>query len=108
MSTWHRVAKINELRAHRPHRVVVDGQGILLCRNGFSVHALSEICPHRRVSMADGTIENGRLVCPHHRFAFELEDGRSVEALWPSITVYPVRRQDDEVFLQLSSPDPND
>jgi nitrite reductase/ring-hydroxylating ferredoxin subunit len=47
-------------------RVMVDGHGLVLARNGDVVHAFQGTCPHEKADLAQGRIEAGRLVCPRH------------------------------------------
>ena len=40
--------------------------------------AVTRKCRHLRADLADGTIEDGRLVCPWHQAAYDVESGQMV------------------------------
>lgn len=64
--------------------VVVDGepQSLVLLRQGDSLKAWLNICPHagRRLDWAPGQflVDKGRLICAAHGASFELEQGECV------------------------------
>jgi len=85
-----------------PLHVVVDGQGVLICRHMMRFFAVDEICPHRQQSMSDGTIEAGTVVCPHHQYAFELETGRcTTRASCGPLTRYELEISEGRVFIRV-------
>jgi phenylpropionate dioxygenase-like ring-hydroxylating dioxygenase large terminal subunit len=56
-----------------PRKVVVLGQELVLFREERDgrVIALSNRCPHRMASLADGTVEDGCVRCPYHGWTFQ-------------------------------------
>jgi nitrite reductase/ring-hydroxylating ferredoxin subunit len=62
-----------------PRRVEIDGQPIVLVRQGDRVHALYETCSHLGGPLAEGTLQDGGIVCPWHGSRFALEDGRVLD-----------------------------
>jgi vanillate O-demethylase monooxygenase subunit len=77
---WHPVLLTRDLGS-RPKRVTLLGQDLVLFRapRGGAVHALHDVCPHRRARLSDGWVEgsntNPTLVCPYHGFRYG-PDGR--------------------------------
>lgn len=69
------VLPVSELEAGQPRRVVAEGVGIVLVRDGTQIHALGERCPHLGAPMVDGWLYRGELVCPWHGSCFALADG---------------------------------
>jgi phenylpropionate dioxygenase-like ring-hydroxylating dioxygenase large terminal subunit len=72
-----RLCAIAEVR-DGPRRVVVDGQGLVVW-NAADGHprVFVDRCPHRDARLSAGHVENGRLICPFHLWAFD-ESGRYV------------------------------
>ena len=71
MSTLaRRVAQLSQLRADRAERVVVDGENILLVRDGDTVRAYAADCPHAGGPLEQGAVCNGRIICPWHKATF--------------------------------------
>lgn len=53
-----------------------DGNDIGFAKSGNHVHAFQPKCPHMQYSMDGGFCEDTKVVCPIHRYAFSLEDGK--------------------------------
>ena len=70
---WHPVAYESQLAAQKPLGVRLMGEGIVLFRDGDSVAALEDCCPHRNVPLSGGTVCDNALVCPYHGWAFNRE-----------------------------------
>lgn len=69
---WHPVLLARDLGS-RPRRVTLHGVDLALFRSAHGVHALHDVCPHRRARLSDGWVEGDsdpRLVCPYHGFRF--------------------------------------
>ena len=65
-----------ELREGEPRRVEAGGVPVLLVRSGGRIHALAGTCAHLGCSLAEGTVEEGSVVCPCHGSRYALDDGR--------------------------------
>lgn len=51
--------------------VKVAGEALVLWRSKDGVHAFRDRCPHRNYPLSEGKVENGRLTCPYHGWAFD-------------------------------------
>jgi UDP-MurNAc hydroxylase len=51
-------------------------------------YTLPKFCPHEGESLELATIESGRLVCPRHKWCFELDGGACVAEGDPSVNLY--------------------
>ncbi|HWC32557.1 MAG TPA: Rieske (2Fe-2S) protein [Actinomycetota bacterium] len=76
---WTAVMDADGLEEGKPARAALDGVGVLLVRTRGGVHAIADRCSHRGCSLADGSIEDGTVVCPCHGSAFRLESGAIVK-----------------------------
>lgn len=59
----------------RPFRVKIIDRSILVCREGDEFFVFHERCPHQGLSMKNGVVVQGRIVCPYHQHAFDLRTG---------------------------------
>ena len=81
------------------------------------LHALDNACPHLKLPLQKGKItEDGAIVCPWHRSAFDLATG-SVKAwcTWPpvmgkvmgaisqesAVSVFPVRVEEGSIWIDI-------
>jgi nitrite reductase/ring-hydroxylating ferredoxin subunit len=107
MDDWTPVLPAAALRDGKPHRVDVDGVGVVLCRDGEAVSAFGGYCPHLAAPMADGWLDRGRIVCPWHGSQFCTKTGEVVRgpAAAP-LPCYQTRVRDGMVELRDGAPHP--
>ena len=74
---WHVVARKGELPEPGDYRAIdLYGEPVLLVRNEeLELRAFSGVCLHRAFQIATGSGNTKRLVCPYHRWSYDL-DGR--------------------------------
>merc|ERR1711881_393653 len=60
------------------------GQDVLIATSGNSVFAAANVCPHIGTPLDQGTVEDGAIVCPLHRSAFDLKSGKLVGPWCPA------------------------
>lgn len=82
MSEWADVGPVAEVRRRRkvviPAGDAATGEApdtvlVLAVDDGF--RAFGNVCVHRRKLLERGVILTGRLICPGHQWAFDLDDG---------------------------------
>jgi 3-phenylpropionate/trans-cinnamate dioxygenase ferredoxin subunit len=100
------VARTGDVEPGRSRCFEVQDRKVLLIHlaNG-TFRAIENQCSHEKKGMETGRIRAGKIVCPHHGANFDLDTGKalSAPAVLP-ITVYPVKVEGDEVFVQLVEP----
>jgi 3-phenylpropionate/trans-cinnamate dioxygenase ferredoxin subunit len=85
------------------HRVVVDGEPIAVVHTQGQWFAVSDICSHADVSLAEGEVDGCTLECWLHGSRFDLRTGApsGPPAVAP-IPVYPVSIEGDTVFVTVA------
>ncbi|WP_287129269.1 Rieske (2Fe-2S) protein [Candidatus Cyanaurora vandensis] len=111
---WVKVLPQSELTPDARKVVTVGQRKILLLQHGGQVYAMDNGCPHLKLPLKGGKIQDGALVCPFHRSAFDLKTG-NVKA-WSTfpplvgsllgaistekpLTVYPVRMEGGSIAV---------
>lgn len=79
-------------------QVKVAGKKLCLIRNEAEVHLVQNSCPHAGGILSGGWCKNGMVICPLHRYAYSLENGRGAEGQGDYIEVYPVRVEGDGLY----------
>lgn len=97
----HRVASMDQIPDGGAIAVDVGEKRIALFRQGGEVFALEETCPHRGGPLHDGAVDRGVVMCPWHQWQFDLRTGCSPVNPLSRVRVYPVRREGEEIFLEL-------
>lgn len=95
---WVEVGTLKELARARKKVVDAGERQIVVLWHGDRPYALDNICIHQKRELAKGVILNGRIVCPGHQWAYELETGycKERDRCQP---VHPVRIENETVFV---------
>ncbi len=101
MPEWHRVARADEIREGEGRAFAVAGRVIALFRDGGSVYAIDDTCPHAGASLAQGSLVCGTVVCSWHGWRFNLRDGSWADYSKLKIGAYAVRVLADAIEVEL-------
>jgi nitrite reductase (NADH) small subunit len=55
--------------------VTFNGRALCVANVGGTIAVLDGTCPHEGGPLGEGVIENGRVVCPWHAYAFDVLTG---------------------------------
>jgi 3-phenylpropionate/trans-cinnamate dioxygenase ferredoxin component len=85
------------------HRVVLDGVPIAVVHTEGEWFAVSDICSHADVSLAEGDVDGCTLECWLHGSRFDLRTGHpSGPPATTPVPVYPVSVEGDTVFVTVA------
>ena len=100
---WQKIAgHINELEFAGNNIAVADLKGKKICIGKFreSVFAFAYKCPHAGGILADGYINAlGYVVCPLHRYKYDLKNGRNVSGEGYYLKNWPVEIREEGVYV---------
>ena len=86
-----------ELRAF-----VVEGRELCVANDGGRLVAIDNRCPHRGGPLAEGWLEDGKVLCPWHAWTFDLKTGVAEHAADEKVAVYRIEEQDGAVLVKLT------
>jgi len=98
MSEWIRVTDLTTLRRRKKQVVTLGDQDIVLFYVKGNVHAMNDLCVHKQRRLSKGLIFQGKIICPGHQWAFDLETGW-VEEWAMCQPVHKVRLEGEEVYV---------
>lgn len=99
---YYVVAALSELEVTPQMHVELNGEEILLCREGQDYFAVSYLCSHEAFTLEGGSISNACITCPYHGAEFNLKTGEALSApAFEPIQVYPVKVQDDTIAIAI-------
>ena len=82
--------------------VQLAGKEICVVRIKGELKACAAKCPHAGARMAQGYVDAlGNIVCPLHRYKFELERGRNVSGEGYFLKLYKVEERTDGIFIAM-------
>ncbi len=78
----------------------VNGKKITLAKFKDGFFAFAQKCPHASGRMAQGYINPlGQVVCPLHRYAFDMKNGRNTTGEGYFLKTYPVELRPNGLFI---------
>ena len=102
MSEFVRILSRAELPSDGEAReVACAGKMLCVANVGGEISAMDNVCPHRGGPLGEGIIENGKVVCPWHAWAFDVKTGAAEHSPGDKVDVYPVRIEGDDVLVNL-------
>ena len=115
--SWTKVLAADALSPGDREVVKVGTQSILLLNQSGTIHAVSNSCPHLKLKLKKGKItEDGAIVCPWHRSAFDLCTGEvKTWTPWPpgvgkimsmvseekALPVFPTRVDEGHIWIEI-------
>ncbi|BBD61812.1 Rieske [2Fe-2S] domain-containing protein [Nostoc sp. HK-01] len=114
---WTKVLAADALAPGARQVVNVGKRKILVLNHENQLYAVDNACPHLKLPLKNGKIEDGAIVCPVHRSAFNLSNGQVNNwCPWPpgvgkvlslisqekTLPVFPVRVEEGSIWIDLA------
>lgn len=100
---WYKVADGEYDIPFKPNnmaQVSAGNKNICLSKTAAGLKACAVTCPHAGGILADGFIDNvGNIVCPVHRYKFNMINGRNTSGEGYHLKVYPVEIRENGIFV---------
>jgi nitrite reductase/ring-hydroxylating ferredoxin subunit len=100
---WYKIADvISELSFgdNNIMQVEAGGKHICLVKISGGISACASKCPHAGGILAEGFLDKDEaLVCPVHRYRFNLKNGRDLTGEGYYLKIYPVELNDTGLFV---------
>ena len=78
----------------------VEGRSFTLAKKSDAYFAFASKCPHASGRMAQGYINPlGQVVCPLHRYCFDMKNGRNTSGEGYFLKTYPLALRDGGLFI---------
>src|SRR5687767_2768877 len=100
---WHKVDDSTDLSKPFLKKVNAGGKMLCLVNADGVLSALSARCPHAGADLSNGWCENGMLICPFHRYSYDLVTGRGAPGQNDYVRVYPVLAKPDGIYIEVTS-----
>lgn len=96
---WIHIAVDSIPEGNGIRKIRVAGKTICLISYSGALYATSLRCPHAGADLSRGWCEEGRLICPYHRRAFDLRTGRGDAGQGDYVRVYPLEQREDGWYI---------
>ena len=101
MGRWVRVASADEVSPGEGRPFKVGDHLVALYNDDGEFFAIDDTCPHQGASLGEGTLHQGRVICPWHNWIFELRTGECRGIPQVAVACYPTRKTGDAVEVEL-------
>jgi nitrite reductase/ring-hydroxylating ferredoxin subunit len=114
--SWTKVLTVEALSPGERQVVKVGDRSLLLINNAGEIYAVDNACPHLKLPLKKGKItEDGAIVCPWHKSAFDLCTGNVKNwTPWPpgvgkvmamvsqqkNLSVFPTRVEEGHIWVE--------
>jgi nitrite reductase (NADH) small subunit len=65
--------------------------------------AMDNVCLHQGGPLGEGTIENGKVVCPWHGWAYDPKSGEATHNAKAKVAVYPLKIENGDVLIEVQA-----
>lgn len=101
--SWHKIAVSAaeiDFSTNGITTVDVNGKKVCLAMHNGTINACAHKCPHAGGILSDGHIDAlGNIVCPLHRYKFNIQNGRNTSGEGYYLKTFPVQVRPDGVFI---------
>jgi nitrite reductase/ring-hydroxylating ferredoxin subunit len=101
--TWYKVPDLEPSNQPFIKKVKVAGKGICLVGYDGGIYALGSTCPHAGGELSGGWCKDGKLICPIHRYAYDIHSGKGDPGQNDFVDTYPVEVREDGVYVGVAS-----
>jgi nitrite reductase/ring-hydroxylating ferredoxin subunit len=99
---WFKVFDTEVLhRADFLSAITVNGKKLCAVKAGDEIFFTQAYCPHAGAGLSGGWCKDGKLICPFHRYEYDLQTGRGAPGQGDYIDVYPAEKRPDGVYVGL-------
>jgi 3-phenylpropionate/trans-cinnamate dioxygenase ferredoxin subunit len=100
---WVHACRVEAFENRQIIAANVEGQHLVVIRDGARFFAAERACPHEGADLAQGRCSGARLHCPRHLAWFDLDSG-AVSPGWSfrALDVYPARLVGSDIWIDLA------
>jgi nitrite reductase/ring-hydroxylating ferredoxin subunit len=100
---WYKIPDFKFTAEPFIKKVKVNGKGIVLVGYESNIYALSSTCPHAGGELSGGWCKEGKLICPLHRYTYDIHTGKGDSGQNDYVDTYPLEVREDGVYVEVLS-----
>lgn len=89
--------------ANEAKEFVCNGKEICIANVNGTYSAMDNICLHQGGPLGQGMIENGKVICPWHAWAYDPKTGEVSHNPAAKVALYPLKVENGDVLVELPS-----
>jgi len=83
--------------------VNIDDKELFVTLNNAQLFCAENRCPHEDIKLTLGCLKDNHVKCSLHGYSFDLTTGKSSHEDVDNMQIYPVKQQDNKVFIEIKS-----
>ncbi len=102
MKIWIKALNANDI-AEMGSRVLHykdEEIAIFKTKNG-DIHAISNLCPHKKGKLSEGLVHENMVTCPLHNWDINLENGEAKGEDCKCSTIYETTLKDNFIYIKI-------
>ncbi|MEN0056076.1 MAG: Rieske (2Fe-2S) protein [Mucilaginibacter sp.] len=100
---WYKIPGIQITGKPFIAKVKVGRKNICLIGYEERIYALSSVCPHAGADLSEGLCVKGKIVCPYHRYTYDVKTGKGGAGQNDFVETYPVEIRGNEIYVGIIS-----
>ncbi|WP_428331318.1 Rieske (2Fe-2S) protein [Mucilaginibacter sp.] len=100
---WYKIPGIQNTDQPFIKKVKAGNKTVCLIGYEGSFYALSAVCPHAGADLSNGWCNNQKLICPFHRYSYDLRTGKGSGGQNDYISSFPVKVKDDIIYIGINT-----
>jgi nitrite reductase/ring-hydroxylating ferredoxin subunit len=99
---WYKIPGIEITDQPFIKKVKAGNKNICLVGYEGKIFALSAKCPHAGGDLSAGWCKEEKLICPLHRYSYNIHTGKGSEGQNDYIDTYPVEARNDGLYVGIA------
>ncbi len=101
MSSFVKVARVEEIAPGEKKTVEVDGVEVVIVNVDGEFYAVEDVCTHDGGPLGDGELEGCQLICPRHGARFDVRTGKALTLpAFEPVATFAVKVQDGDIWVE--------
>jgi nitrite reductase/ring-hydroxylating ferredoxin subunit len=100
---WYKIPGIQISNQPFIKKVKAGGKSICLVGYEGQLFALSATCPHAGGELSGGWCKDDKLICPIHRYSYDIHTGKGSPGQNDYIDTFPVEIREDGVYVGIET-----
>ncbi|HEK21584.1 Rieske (2Fe-2S) protein [Mucilaginibacter sp.] len=100
---WYAVPDLKPSAEPFIKKVKVGGKSMCIVNYEGKLYAVGATCPHAGAELSGGWCKEGKIICPFHRYSYDLKTGKGSPGQNDFIDSYPIELRDGEIFVGIES-----
>ncbi|MEO3886678.1 Rieske 2Fe-2S domain-containing protein [Nonomuraea sp. B5E05] len=99
---WVRLAPATALPRGAAVCADIDGERVAVFHTEHGYRALAQSCPHMGGPLSEGEVTGGAVICPLHRWRYDLSTGTRLDRPGQPVETYCIEVRHGWLYLALS------